>query len=196
MSSIAVSIIIPVFNTEKYLSKCLDSVCNQTLENIEIICIDDGSTDNSLSILKEYAERDNRIKIISKKNEGQGVARNLGICQAKGEYIGFVDSDDFVTHNMFDTLYKKSKKYNLDLVMCKVASFNEISKEINDSLWYYSLGVFKGFQKNIFNHIDTFEFTCVISVTPYNKLYKRELLINKSILFPENLIFEDEVFFL
>ena len=91
-----VSVIIPVYNTEKYLKKCLDSVCNQTLSDIEIICIDDCSTDNSLNILKEYTLKDNRIKLIEfKENKGAAVARNTGIDEAKGEYIGFIDSDDY-----------------------------------------------------------------------------------------------------
>ena len=106
MNPIAISVVIPVFNTECYLSTCLDSVLNQTLENIEVICIDDGSTDNSLEILKKYQKKDNRVKIISKDNEGQGVARNIGISEAIGEYIAFVDSDDFIKKTQY-TYYTK-----------------------------------------------------------------------------------------
>ncbi|WP_225369762.1 glycosyltransferase family 2 protein [Methanobrevibacter arboriphilus] len=84
-----ISVIIPVYNVEKYLEQCLDSVINQSLEDIEVICINDGSTDNSLEILDEYAKKDNRIKIINKKNEGLGVARNIGMDYAKGKYIIF-----------------------------------------------------------------------------------------------------------
>ena len=87
-----VSIIIPIYNTEKYLVECLDSVVNQTLKDIEIICIDDGSTDNSLAILKEYASKDDRIIVINKPNEGIGLTRNRGLCTATGEYVGFLDS--------------------------------------------------------------------------------------------------------
>ena len=195
MNPIAISVVIPVFNTECYLSTCLDSVLNQTLENIEVICIDDGSTDNSLEILKKYQKKDNRVKIISKDNEGQGVARNIGISEAIGEYIAFVDSDDFIKKTMLEKLYNSCKNNNLDLVMCKVASFDELSNEINDSLWYYSLGVFNDFEKRVFSHKDTLEFTCEISVTPYNKLYKTSLIKKYDINFAENLIFEDEVFF-
>ena len=88
---VQVSIIVPVYNVEKYLSKCLESLINQTLKDIEIICVNDGSTDNSLSILKEYANKDSRIKIIDKQNEGVSVARNTGIEVATGEYLMFVD---------------------------------------------------------------------------------------------------------
>ena len=89
------SVIIPVYNVENYLRECLDSITNQTVKDIEIICIDDGSTDNSPNILKEYQKKDSRIKIITKKNGGQASARNLGIKEAQGEYIAFIDASDY-----------------------------------------------------------------------------------------------------
>ena len=113
-----VSIIIPVYNTEKYLRKCLDSVCNQTLQDIEIICVNDCSTDDSLEILKEYASNDNRIKIINfTENKGVAVARNTAIEQAKGEYIGFVDSDDYVDLDFYEKLYERALKNKADIVV-------------------------------------------------------------------------------
>ncbi len=112
-----VSVIIPVYNTEKYLRKCLDSVCNQTLSDIEIICVNDCSTDNSFEILKEYASKDDRIKLIDfKENKGAAVARNTGIDEAKGEYIGFVDSDDFIDLDFYEKLYKEAINKNADIV--------------------------------------------------------------------------------
>lgn len=192
---IKISVIIPVYNVENYLKECLDSVCKQTLTDIEIICIDDGSTDNSLDILKEYASKDSRIKIITKENGGQATARNLGIKEAQGEYVAFVDSDDFIESDMFEKLYVKAKENNLDMAMCKIATYDHQTEEIKDNAWYYMLGVFKDFDKEIFNHKDTKEFTCNIAVTPYNKIYKNSLLKENNILFPEGLIFEDEKFF-
>ena len=189
------SVIIPVYNVENYLNECLDSVTSQTLKEMEIICIDDGSTDNSPYILKEYQKKDSRIKIITKENGGQATARNLGIKEAQGEYIAFVDSDDFIEPTMFEKLYTKAKDYNLDITMCKIATYNNQTKEIKDNVWYYMLGVFRDFEKDIFSHKDTKEFTCNIAVTPYNKIYKTTLLKENNILFPEGLIFEDEKFF-
>ena len=189
------SVIIPVYNVENYLNECLDSVTSQTLKEMEIICIDDGSTDNSLDILKEYSKKDKRIKIITKENGGQATARNLGIKEAQGEYIAFVDSDDFIEPTMFEKLYTKAKDNNLDIAMCKIATYNNQTEEIKDNVWYYMLGVFRDFEKDIFNHKDTKEFTCHIAVTPYNKIYKTTLLKENNILFPEGLIFEDEKFF-
>lgn len=190
-----ISVIIPVYNVENYLKECLDSICTQTLTDIEIICINDGSTDNSLNILNEYAKKDSRIKIISKENGGQATARNLGIKEAQGEYIAFVDSDDFIEPKMLEKLYKKSKENNLDIAMCKISTYNNQTRKIKDNVWYYMLGVFRDFEKDIFTHKDTKEFTCNIAVTPYNKIYKTSLLIDNNILFPEGLIFEDEKFF-
>lgn len=97
-----ISIIVPVYNTEKFLEKCLNSLINQTLKDIEIICINDGSTDKSLQILEKFANKDKRIQIINQTNSGLSVARNIGIKKAKGEYIGFVDSDDWVDLNFFE----------------------------------------------------------------------------------------------
>ena len=189
------SVIIPVYNVENYLRECLESVINQTLKDIEIICIDDGSTDNSLNILKEYSKKDKRIKIITKENGGQATARNLGIRQCQGDYIAFIDSDDFIEPTMLEKLYSKAKDNNLDIAMCKIATYNNQTEEIKDNVWYYMLGVFRDFEKEIFSHKDTKEFTCNIAVTPYNKIYKTSLLKENNILFPEGLIFEDEKFF-
>ena len=189
------SVIIPVYNVENYLRECLDSITNQTVKDIEIICIDDGSSDNSPDILKEYQKKDSRIKIITKENGGQASARNLGIKEAQGEYIAFIDSDDFIEAEMLEKLYTKAKDDNLDIAMCKIATYDNQTEEIKDNVWYYMLGVFRDFDKDIFNHKDTREFTCHIAVTPYNKIYKTTLLKENNILFPEGLIFEDEKFF-
>ena len=112
---IKVSIIVPVYNVELYLKHCLDSLVNQTLKDIEIICVNDGSTDNSLSILEEYAQKYSVIKVIDKENGGISSARNIAISQAKGEYLGFVDSDDWVDLDYFEKLYNTAKKYNSDI---------------------------------------------------------------------------------
>ena len=111
-----VSIIIPTYNVEMYLVECMDSVVRQTLKDIEIICINDGSTDGSLEILKSYAEKDDRIIIVDKENGGYGIAMNIGLEKATGEYIGIVEPDDFVPINMYEDLYEIAKENNLDFV--------------------------------------------------------------------------------
>lgn len=117
MNNPRVSIIVPIYNVEKYLARCLDSLVNQTFNDIEIIAINDGSTDNSLNILNDYAKRDKRIKVINKKNEGLSNARNTGILQCNGEYVMFVDSDDWIDKNMVAEMYNQIDE-DVDLVIC------------------------------------------------------------------------------
>lgn len=111
-----VSVIIPVYNAEKYLKKCIDSVLSQTLKEIEIILVDDGSTDNSINILDEYDKNFKNIKVIHQQNSGPAKARNVGIENATGKYIGFVDSDDYLSNDMYETLYNIATQNNIDIV--------------------------------------------------------------------------------
>ena len=115
--NVKVSVVVPVYNAEKYLERCLDSLRKQTLKEIEIICVNDGSTDGSGEILAEYAAHDKRIKVITQENQYIGAARNRGIEAARGEYIGFVDNDDWVSLNYFEDLYNAAKKYNTDIAI-------------------------------------------------------------------------------
>lgn len=112
-----VSVIVPVYNVEKYLKRCLDSLINQTLSDIDIICINDGSKDSSLQILEQYAQKDSRIVIYNQENSGLSVARNTGLEHASGEYIGFVDSDDWVDLDFYEKLYKSAKNNNADIAV-------------------------------------------------------------------------------
>lgn len=131
-----ISIIIPVFNAEKYLARCLDSVLGQSYKNIEIILVDDESKDGSLKICNCYAERDNRIKVITKKNEGAGIARNLGLQEATGDYIGFVDSDDMILPEMYEKLYNAMIDKEADIAYCK--NTNEFfSPNITNQIIYF-----------------------------------------------------------
>ena len=116
MKSPILTIIIPVYNTEKYLKRCIDSVISQELQDIEIICIDDGSTDNSPVILDEYAKKDSRIKVIHKTNGGLVSVRKLGVAEAGGKYIGFVDSDDWIEPDMFESLFSITDEHDVDMV--------------------------------------------------------------------------------
>lgn len=116
-----ISVIVPVFNAENYLSRCLDSVLNQTLKDLEVICIDDCSSDNSYNILKSYAEIDSRIKLLKNEmNIGQGLTRNKGLDAAVGEYIAFVDCDDWIEREMYEVLYNRTIQKKYDLVCCNL----------------------------------------------------------------------------
>lgn len=114
-----ISIIVPVYNVEQYLDDCLISIINQTYKNLEIILIDDGSTDKSGKICDEYAKKDSRIIVIHKENGGVSSARNAGLRIAKGAYIGFVDPDDWIAEDMYEVLYSNAKKYDADVSVCK-----------------------------------------------------------------------------
>lgn len=122
-----VSVIVPVYNTEQYLKECVDSLLKQTLTDLEIILIDDGSPDNSACICDEYAKLDSRVKVIHKENGGLSSARNAALDICKGEYIGFVDSDDFVEPTMFEELYNSAINYNSDISICALSTFSEKS---------------------------------------------------------------------
>lgn len=195
-SCMKISVIIPVYNTAKYLEKCLESVLNQTLKDIEIICIDDGSDDNSLEILQNFAKRDGRIKFLTQKNQGQSVARNVGIKEAQGEYIGFIDSDDWSDATMLEKLYNNAKTYDSDVAMCSINVFNEETGETTDKDPYMTLNVLfdESFENRAFNYTEILNFLFRICVVPWNKIYRREFLIKNNILFPEGLFFEDNVF--
>ena len=114
----SVSIIIPIYNMERYLPQCLDSVISQTMDDLEIICVDDGSNDSSPSILSEYSNLDPRIRIITKENSGYGDSMNIGIDASSGEYIGIVEPDDFIEPDMFEVLYKNASEHDLDISRC------------------------------------------------------------------------------
>ena len=147
--NIKVSVIIPVYNVEQYLEKCLDSVCGQTLKDIETICVNDCSADNSLAVLKDYAKNDNRVKLIDfKENKGVSAARNEGIRNAQGEYIGFVDSDDWIDLNFYEKLYNKAIETDADIVKGNLinyyknkpnttAALNKLIEKEKNKLYFY-----------------------------------------------------------
>ena len=125
-----VSVIIPIYKTEKYLSECLESVRNQTLRDLEIILVDDGSPDNAPVLCDEFAKQDRRIKVVHKKNEGLGFARNSGLDEATGEFVSFIDSDDFISHDMMEKLYLTAKKYDADEVRSGTIFYNNGKKTL------------------------------------------------------------------
>ncbi|MDR2967648.1 MAG: glycosyltransferase [Methanobacteriaceae archaeon] len=195
MKSTKISVIIPVYNSEKYIEQCLDSVLNQTFEDIEVICVDDGSTDNSLNILEKYASEDDRIIIIANEHKGSGAARNSGLKIAKGEYISFIDSDDWVEINTFEELYAVGKPKDVDMVFFKMLNYDEKNDELYNTD-YYDFTCIKNFFTGLtYDFHDFKDKLFCIAVSPCNKIYKRNFLESISSKFPEGLIFEDNPFF-
>lgn len=177
-----ISLVVPIYNVEKYLRKCLDSLLAQTFSDIEIILVNDGSSDNSLGICEEYLQKDTRITLINKKNGGLSDARNVGLKIAKGDYIGFVDSDDWVEPNMYEVLYKLSIKENADISTCLLRVHSKDKKHVQ-----YSPYVFKVFDsKNAIHSLYKGELS---GFAAYNKLYRRSLFEN--IQFPIGRVYED-----
>ena len=184
-----ISVIIPVYNTEKYLRQCLDSVINQTLKDIEIICINDGSTDNSLRILEEYAKSDTRINIINQKNHGQGYARNKGLEITSGEYIAFLDSDDFVDVEAFESLYTYAKKYNADFVEFLINNYNNNSDA--DGLFHTD---YKFNENQIYTNVELNKYIFSVPILACNKIYKKDFINKHNIHFSCGKLGEDHIF--
>lgn len=183
MNQIDISIIVPIYNVELYLEKCIRSILNQTFQNFELILVNDGSTDSSREICNEFAQKDERIKVIHKENGGVSSARNAGLKIATGKYIGFVDPDDYIFSDMFLNLYKICEKTNSDISICRN------TREINGDLIEI---------KNSTTFLK--EMTCEEALTElflaklyrfalWNKLFKRKCF--EGIEFPENRIHED-----
>lgn len=183
-----VSVVVPVYNSEKYLPECLDSILNQSLKDIEIICVNDGSTDNSLDILNEYASKDNRIKVIAQTNTGNGAgsARNKGIETSKGEYISFIDSDDYIDENYLQKMYEAAKEYDVDVACSGV--IKEKENECKTQLEFNEI-------KASDNPDDNLKVSKSLPFPyPWNKIYKREFIVSYGIKYEENIYFEDLIF--
>lgn len=190
MNKVKVSIIIPVYKVEKYIHDCMNTVLSQTLKDIEIILVDDGSPDNCGKICDDYAKRDSRVKVIHQTNGRQGKARNNGVKIATGEYIGFVDSDDWISPVMYEELYNKAVKTDADIVMCDYFR----SRFIGDARGKKSK-IDKNFLVSDVFNVDDFYTTVnrksyFSIVVCWNKIFKRDFYL-KNIKFPENMIFED-----
>ena len=186
MNNIKVSVIVPIYNAEKYIKKCVESILNQSLKEIELILVNDGSTDASYSICQTYAEKDKRIVLLDQVNAGVSVARNNGLNVAKGKYIEFVDADDYIESNTIEILYKRAVKSNSDTVIFgikNVYSDNESFTDVKDE--DYTLTEF-------LKHYGEYISNAIIGAT-WNKLYRRELI--EGVRFIEGKRYNEDLFF-
>lgn len=193
-----ISVIVPVYKCEKDLSKCLDSLILQMYDNLEIICVNDGSPDNSQQILDEYALKDKRIKLLAQENRGQSSARNFGLANATGDYVSFIDSDDWVSL----CLYKKfvdiinELEETIDIYTFNGAHYYEKpDMRITDVRTFFDINKWRRrSEKNIFKFADcTSPFSGNMSIC--NKIYRRNFLLDNKCKFEENIIFEDQLFY-
>ena len=182
-----ISVIIPIYKVEKYLNRCINSILEQDYKNLQIILINDGSPDKCPIICDAYAKKDNRINVIHKSNGGLSDARNAGIKSAKGEYIVFVDSDDYVDKSYISQLYYLLQKYKADISICGYTEVLENSSRIHS----YS----KNYNEKIINKSDAMKEAILSNkgffIVAWNKLYKRSIFLNNMILFPKGKINED-----
>lgn len=193
MSFPNVSIIVPIFNSENLLISCLNSIKNQTMKNIEVICIDDGSTDNSLNILRDYEKRDARFKVFHQANSGAGTARNNGIKHSKGKYILFVDSDDFIEKDTCERLYGLAEHLNCDLILFDAVRHIENGGCLN--LIHFSESNLKDFNNFSFDYeyVKDKVFDGYYGVI-WNKFYKSSFIKENNIYFPKHKIYNDVEF--
>lgn len=189
---IEISIIVPVYKVEKYLPKCLDSILAQTFSDFEVLLVDDGSPDSSGRIAEEYAERDSRIKVFHKENGGVSSARNYGLRQARGQYIAFCDSDDWVEADWLKTLYEQISEYPVDLSVCGLMKEDEAGKTL------FSIDERHIYTKNkeealltLFNGDGYYRYQGWV----VNKLYKKEILIKNHIYFNEKISYSEDRLF-
>ena len=178
-----ISVIVPIYNSEKYLKRCISSIVNQTYNNLEIILVDDGSTDKSASICDEYANKDLRVIVIHKENGGLSSARNAGLKAASGELIGFVDSDDYIEETMYEKLKENMDKYGSDISVCQFYKSFRYMDDLVDGLDKEE--VYDG--KDKFDNLENDNY--FMTVVAWNKLYKKKIF--SRIKYPEGRLFED-----
>lgn len=183
-----ISIIVPIYNSEKHLKKCLDSIINQTYKSLEIILVDDGSTDSSGKIADEYKRLDERVKVIHKKNDGVSIARNVGLTVSSGDYVGFVDSDDWIESKMYETLLDIIIEKKVDISICNLFFQDENGNDLEKFDYDDGYLNFSTLIKQMFFSRSIQGYTC-------NKLYKASLLKEKNVLFNNNIfVLEDDLF--
>lgn len=184
------SIVVPVYNVENYLGECLESVFKQSFQDYEIICVNDGSTDNSLSILEKYKTKHNNIRIVNQTNHGLGYARNVGIEMASGDYVAFLDSDDFIHKDMFLDMVNCIEKNNADICIS-----NPYIYEHNNGVRYPYRKMLDFYRLSLLGCFKAIDYPIVFSyIAAWDKIYKRSFLLKNNIRFPINRIYEDALF--
>ena len=191
-----ISIVVPIYNVEKYLKQCIESIINQTLQDIEIILVDDGSPDNCPQICDEYAKKDNRIKVVHKKNGGLSSARNAGIEVATGDFIGFVDSDDYIELDMYEKMYNIAKENHVDFVVSDYYKVSDKGKiittiDMNEGIYDKNRIIKEIFPSLIMG--DDINYGKLLSVCYC--LYRRDLFIKNNLLFDDEIKYSEDNLF-
>ncbi len=192
---VKISIIIPVYNVEKYLQECLDSILAQTFQEFEIICVDDGSIDKSLEILQEYKRKDDRFVILQQRHAGAGAARNHGLKLAEGKYIQFLDSDDYFEPTLLEELYTRAEKFSSDLTVCSSRKVDDNGNIAETGSPNFPINIDKVPMEQVFNRQDfKDEIFCLLIPVVWNKLIRKSFLDENHLEFPKLTIYEDIAF--
>jgi len=193
--SVKISVVLPVYNVANYLRKCLDSLVNQTFKDFEVICVNDGSTDMSLGILEGYSLSDSRFKIINQDNQGLSGARNTGIKEVQGDYILFVDSDDWLEENALELLYQHVSGFDSDITMFKFKYFDDDTGEFSEGPFTNLEIIDSSYYTGNFCYMDVLDIIFKISHAPFNKLYKTSFIKKLDACFLHGSYYEDLEFF-
>ena len=193
MENVKISVIVPIYNAERYLVQCMDSIVSQTLREIEIICVNDGSTDDSERILKEYEAKDTRVRVISQKNAGAGAARNAGLKEAQGEYLSFLDADDFFEPDMLEVAYEKAKERKAQILVFGSDQYREDLQKFQEVSWTirkralppYRPMTHRTFTDNVFK---------VFVGWAWDKLFERQFILENELFFQEQRTSNDLLF--
>lgn len=191
----SISIIIPIHNSESTLKQCLDSLLNQSFSDIEVVCVNDGSTDKSQKIIEEYMRKDSRVKLITQNYTGDALARNKGRYLARGEYIVFMNSDDYAKSEMIGNLYKNAKEHESDIVLFLATNLNPFNMEFSDEEFPF-IEFSDDYDNRAFSPQETYDFMFKIKPDIYNKMFKRDILEKNNITFIKGLNYEYYLFFI
>ncbi len=192
---VEISVIIPVYNAEDFLDESLSTIINQSFRDLEIICVDDGSTDNTLERLNQYAEKDKRISVYSQENQGPGGATNTGLDKASGKYIYLMDADDSIDLNALEELHNLIEEKDVDMVVFPAIDYDEDTGTYNKHEYFSMSELFGLVANTVVDWKDLGNLIFKISVTPWSKLYKHEIIKKCQARFPLNLIYHDNPFF-
>lgn len=192
---VKVSVVMPVYNASRFLNDSVESILNQTLDDLELICVDDGSTDDSLKILNEYAQNDQRVKVYSLPHQGGGNARNYGLAKITGEYLFCMDADDTLELNAFEDFYKIAEENNLDFLVFKAINYGVEKDHFFETEYQNMPTIHKKVQDTVFNYKDLGDLLFDFNVSPWCKFYNSEFIKNTKARFRENSKFHDNQFF-
>ncbi len=190
-----ISIVIPVYNSESTLKQCLDSLLNQSFSDIEIVCVNDGSTDDSQKIIEEYMRKDSRVKLVTQPHSGIALARNKGRYLSRGEYIIFMESTDYIKSDMLQTLYENAKEFESEIVLFSLTNLNPLNMEFFDEEYPY-IELSEDYDNRAFSPQETYDFMFKIAPDIFNKMFKRDLLEKNNITFIKALNYECYLFFI